>query len=535
MKKLLLTLIVSLAFCGSIFAQHPDSHWPGFYNGPYEDQGALYASLMINGEPVSIETANWDMMEVAAFVGDEMRMTGMFLTDQYVLEWGELFPTLNAEPVYYTTPGEPVTFKMFNHATGDLYEECVPLIWDGDGEIVTILTGEEHWEGFDDPDHPLMLNFIGEATAITKQITGYLNGGGWYLISSPVSEVAIDDVENMTINEFDLYYFDQQGDDEGNEWINYEMIGGEINPEFTALELGKGYLYANEGDVTLTFPGSAYDGEGTFDLLYYTTNEDEAMHGWNLVGNPYNEAVTVDRPCYRMVNDAFEAFDSMEEIEPMEGVLVYAAAEGETVTFAAAEGSKAASLALNLSDGNKVIDRAVVGFGEGLRLPKFQFNRNSAKVYITMDNQDYAVVRSEAMGEMPVSFKAGVNGSYSLNLSSNAEFSYLHLIDNLTGADQDLLANPSYSFEAKTTDYANRFRLVFATGNDQDSFAFFSNGTLVVNNEGNATLQVVDVTGRIIKCENINGCANVNIDAASGVYMVRLVNGDNVKTQKVVK
>ena len=46
---------------------------------------------------------------------------------------------------------------------------------------------------------------------------------------------------------------------------------------------------------------------------------------------------------------------------------------------------------------------------------------------------------------------------------------------------------------------------------------------------------MVDVTGRIIKSESINGCANVNIDAAPGVYMVRLVNGDNIKVQKVVK
>ena len=41
------------------------------------------------------------------------------------------------------------------------------------------------------------------------------------------------------------------------------------------------------------------------------------------------------------------------------------------------------------------------------------------------------------------------------------EFSYLHLIDNLTGNDVDLLATPSYSFEAKTTDYDLRFKLVF--------------------------------------------------------------------------
>ena len=153
-----------------------------------------------------------------------------------------------------------------------------------------------------------------------------------------------------------------------------------------------------------------------------------------------------------------------------------------------------------------------------------------------MDNEDYAVVTSEGMGEMPVCFKAENNGAYSLTLSTqNADFGYLHLIDNLTGADQDLLANPTYSFEARTSDYANRFRLVFATSSDDDSFAFFSNGNLVINNEGNATLQVVDVNGRIVKCENINGSANVNFNAASGVYMVRLINGDNVKVQKVVK
>jgi hypothetical protein len=140
------------------------------------------------------------------------------------------------------------------------------------------------------------------------------------------------------------------------------------------------------------------------------------------------------------------------------------------------------------------------------------------------------------MGEMPVSFKAESNGTYSLTLSTeNVEFSYLHLIDNLTGADQDLLANPSYSFSANTTDYANRFRLVFATGNDEESFAFFSNGSLFVNNEGSAVLQVVDVTGRIVKSESINGCASVSFDAVPGVYMVRLVNGDNMKVQKVVK
>lgn len=52
-----------------------------------------------------------------------------------------------------------------------------------------------------------------------------------------------------------------------------------------------------------------------------------------------------------------------------------------------------------------MIDRAIVRFCEGSQqrnLPKFQINRNSTKVYIPQDNNDYAVVNAERVGEMPV-------------------------------------------------------------------------------------------------------------------------------------
>jgi hypothetical protein len=106
----------------------------------------------------------------------------------------------------------------------------------------------------------------------------------------------------------------------------------------------------------------------------------------------------------------------------------------------------------------------------------------------------------------------------------------------MTGADVNLLQTPVYTFNAQTTDYASRFKLVFATGNNsnEDSFAFFSNGNFIINNDGEAMLQVVDVMGRILKSETINGSASINVNAAPGVYMLRLINGDNMKVQKVV-
>ena len=244
----------------------------------------------------------------------------------------------------------------------------------------------------------------------------------------------------------------------------------------------------------------------------------------------------IDRPFYIMNEERTGFMEATGEIEPMQGLFVLATEDGEPLTFTTTAPSKSPMLTLNLSSNSKVIDRAAVSFSEGRTLPKFQLNANSTKVFIPVDGQDYAVVNSEPMGEMPVSFKAENNGSYTFSFTSQeVSFNYLHLIDNMTGADVNLLDNPSYSFDALTSDYANRFKIVFATGNaDDDSFAFFSNGNFIVNNDGEATLQVVDVTGRILSSQTINGSASVNVNAAAGVYMLRLVNGDNVRTQKVI-
>ena len=95
-------------------------------------------------------------------------------------------------------------------------------------------------------------------TGITKDIVGYDNeGGGYYLIASPVGEVNPDNVDKMKSNTYDLYWFKQDGDDEGKEWMNYKTESFNLVP-------GKGYLYANSQDITLTFFGNAYTGNGTF-------------------------------------------------------------------------------------------------------------------------------------------------------------------------------------------------------------------------------------------------------------------------------
>ncbi len=381
----------------------------------------------------------------------------------------------------------------------------------------------------------------GGALSLYKKVALPINGygdnsnpGGYYLIASPLGTINPANVTGMLSDTYDLYYFDQEGDNDGNEWINYK--GGSFN-----LEPGTGYLYAHNSTITLNFTGTPI--EGTDYEVELRRNESARFKGWNLVGNPFTKTAYIDNThnAYYTMDAAGALFVPVtgNSVDPMEGIFVVAKSDEEIITFSTTNPNevKCSTLALNLSQGQSLLDRAIVRFDEGSQLPKLQFNRNSSKVCIPMDDEDYAVVRAEEMGEMPVNFKAESNGTYSLNFGmDNVEFAYLHLIDNLTGNEVDLLQTPSYSFEAKTTDYENRFKLVFATGDNsnEDNFAYFSNGSFVINNEGNATLQVIDITGRIVKSESVNGCANVNVNGAVGVYMLRLVNGDNVKVQKVV-
>ena len=481
--------------------------------GVYPSNMSVTAEIQINGVPVT-EADRW---ELGAFCDGECR------GDQQGLGEGP-FGLLMYLTVYGNA-GDVLNFYLYDMDNGEVFlgESPTTVVYVPQGGV------GEVWE-------PFVLNFVTMQT-FTKDIQAYTEGqeDRYYLIASPIGTVDATEVGNMitTESEYDLYYFDQSG--EGNEdydfleWRNYK------EDEFTELEPGKGYLYANSEDVTLIFIGAAYNGEATFPLDY---DADANCVGWNLVGNPFAVNVYPDRPYYKMNEEGTEIMseESNDPVAPMEGVFVVAEEEGEYVTFASESGDKNPNLALNLSKNSRVIDRVIVRFSEGHLLPKFQLNPNHTKVFISQEGKDYAVVNASEMGEMPVSFKAESNGSYTLSLiSQEVGFNYLHLIDNLTGADVDLLVNPSYSFDANTTDYASRFKLVFATGsNSDDSFSFYSNGSFVISNEGEAVLQVVDVTGRILNNETINGSVSIHVDAAPGVYMLRLINGDNVKVQKVV-
>ena len=414
-----------------------------------------------------------------------------------------------------------------------------------------------------------------------KAITGYGTGNsGWQLIASPMADAVTPTASNgFLANTYDLYYFDQTGGDNGKEWKNYKAhCNDAVNP-FNALVSGKGYLYANSGNVTLIFNGTPYSGNGQVTL---TKTNGYDFSGWNLIGNPFGTAATLNKPFYRM-NSGGTALTAQVEannsVAAMEGVFVQASTNNETASFTPVNnskgGEKSAVAALNISlsklievkvpepvegpiQNNGVstsstalaFDNAIVRFDGGQTLEKYSFRKGSTKIYIPQDGTDYAIVSVGRDGvhtvstEMPLNFKASENGTYTITVNTDhVEMSYLHLIDNMTGADVDLLApnggdaRPSvstYTFTAKTTDYESRFKLVFAVGSStgSDTFAFFCNGNIIINGEG--TLQVIDMTGRIVLSIGGHTRCVPTTGMTAGVYVLRLINGDNVRTQKIV-
>jgi beta-galactosidase len=305
----------------------------------------------------------------------------------------------------------------------------------------------------------------GVVATVQKHINPYNDesgSSGYYLLTNPVTTDLEPATLGMTANNYDLYWFNQS---EELEWRNYKQ-------ETFDLTNGIGYLYANGNSTDINFNGVLNRATANVSVPLADYDENASFAGFNLVGNPFvcNAYLADGRDFYVLDNNGAEVvLSETNSIAPMQGVFVQAAADESELAFSTTEPTpgRVLNMRLTRNDGNRgasIIDNARIHFGEGHNMEKFQINPNHTKFYIPKDGKEYAVVNANKADELPLNFKAEENGTFTLDFSSEeVEFGYLHLIDNMTGADVNLLQTPSYTFEAKTSDHASRFRLVFST------------------------------------------------------------------------
>ena len=524
MKRILTTVVFIMSFIGVLSAQEQITlHW-GDFNSNTQYNTSVIGHVWVDGVRLDSDT-----YEIGAFVGNECRGASLLYHDQIPGYWIQF-------AIHFETSGETATFKLYDHSENlemDLY--CAN----------SLTLGPETVGGIDG-NSAYVVNFY---TPFYKEITGHdgNDASGWSLISSPVGALDPANVGNLvasTVADFDLYRFNQSAD---AEWENWKKEGDHYHFN---LEPGRGYLYANKNTVNLRFGGVPYDGNGEVNLIYDSGKD---FAGWNLIGNPFPTEAYIDRPYYKMTDDG-DGFLEVNEnyastpIPVCTGILVKAGGTGEKVTFTQpsdkpgqepGRGNLRVVVAEAGTRSEAMLDKAVVSFNENDRIEKFVFNESRSKLYIPQGDKDYAIAYSERRGETPLCFKATKSGSYTVTVTpQDVEMEYLHLIDNLTGANVDLLAMPSYTFEAGLNDYASRFRLVYWAESENaeltgEEFAYISNGEIIVN--GTGTLQVVDLLGHILLTREVTSHSSLLTPNSPGVYLLRLIDGDQTKTQKIIK
>ena len=379
-----------------------------------------------------------------------------------------------------------------------------------------------------------------EFTNYQPIITGYGSSNDsdhWVFIASPlatsVQPTVVEGLVADPVENYDLYRFNQSGNNNDGEWENYK---NKVHTDGFVLENGKGYLYANKNDVTLTFVG---DMNTTAPKEVKLDYDDKAnLPGWNLIGNPFTEAAYINRSYYKMNPEGTDVLPvATYENTPVaaySGIMVHAETSGESVTFTKS-GSKSSDnggLQITLSKagvrGDEAQDKVIVSFNKYAQLSKFIFNEDNAKLYIPMGGEDYAIAYSDRQSNMPLYFKTKEMGIYTMSFEGAID--NIKIIDNLDGSVIDLNAEKSFTFVGTPSDRNDRFTIVFNTPATED-FAYQSGDGIVVNGEGE--LQVFDIMGRMVAKYHVNGVETVNIPCQSGVYVLRLL-GKETNTQKIV-
>ena len=381
---------------------------------------------------------------------------------------------------------------------------------------------------------------------IKKDITGTPidDNAGWYTISSPVGPVDHDKVDDLLNGTHDLYRYDEPT-------MMWENVKNNEHTDFTTLEAGRGYIYANTANTTLSFTG---------DLVVEAVEQnitatDNNLKGFNLVGNPFTHNITLDHISganlaagfYTLTNEgAWNANNSTTGvINALQGALIKTT-ETKKVQINPAVLSKSRSvnngqLEINVSNAN-YNDVAYVTFNKGIGLDKIEHrNANIPMVYVPVNGTNYAVaIMSNDVTEIPVSFVAKTMGEYTISVEAqDCEFAQMYLIDKMTGYSTNLLLE-DYTFIATSKDNADRFIIRLVNSFDHsfgaENFVIFNDEEMMINDiQGEGVIRIVDVLGRPVAEYNVFGSANISTTSfRSGAYMIQVIDESGVKVQKII-
>ena len=369
---------------------------------------------------------------------------------------------------------------------------------------------------------------------------------GWYAIASPVEGQTFATTNHLTSKaKHNIYRYNE----EDRMWEEYR---NEANL-FNSFENGRGYIFRTEDvNESLGFNGTVNTGDIKCKLSY--NEKTDKLSGFNLIGNPYIHDIyksvaipndmLISGYCYLTVDGAWVYKTDSEAIPAGTAIMVQTVADNKGDMVITMIDTDVPPTAKRSNDeiwftvkNNDYSDVAHVEFTEGTGFNKLAHqNENVPMLYIKHNGENFASANlDDDIEAINLSFEAKTMGRYTLSLNANGNFSYLHLIDRMTGEDVDMLLEDEYSFIASGNDNADRFIVRLSYNNDNqtfenEKFAWQNGSDIIVKGEGN--LQVFDMAGRMVINTMVSGEQAIN-DLNNGVYVFRMVN-DGVKTQKIV-
>ena len=155
------------------------------------------------------------------------------------------------------------------------------------------------------------------------------------------------------------------------------------------------------------------------------------------------------------------------------------------------------------------------------------------KVFVYENDVRYGIYNCDAETEqIDVFFETKQMDNYTISVEADGKFESVILVDCASGVETNVLLE-DYSFMSSSQRFVLKIRQQSKVHN-QSLFAYMSGNELIIEAQG--LIQIFDVMGRIHYSDEMTDDKN-RIDLSSymsGTYMVRVVDGDNVRTEKIV-
>ena len=408
----------------------------------------------------------------------------------------------------------------------------------------------------------------------------------FHMLSSSVAAQNIAPLFNVG----DFYVFNESISD----WVSYNIdptAFAAANNGTANFYPGTGYVVAYPFITTKSFAGLLNQGLVSKNL----TLTAGIWSGWNLVGNPYPSSINWDidagftrntlvdadpgnpgRKAMWIWNDIIGNYGvhiSNDATSNTNGVnkniaigqgfwvrttinngtfsINNSAREHSTQVFLKSSTTASEMLRLKVTGTtNNYSDEMIVRFGStsdiGGAEKMFSIYQTAPSLYSIKNNKNWSVNYLTTVAEhpiVPVSFKAGADATYTIELEGSEWFNYVILEDLKTGIQKNMTTNNTYQFDAKTDDSPNRFLLHFAPllGVNEVSKLEpkinYNDQKVKIENPwtGKTKAEIYNINGSLLKTFDVKqGVEYYNFNPSNGIYIIRLTNESQTFKTKIV-